>query len=91
MALIRDVVGRLVQEELQQMIADRRFSPAEEERLRSRAMALGVQQLSFGPDGDALLQHLRRLWELENGNLPTEPASITLQRGEICHAVVPAR
>lgn len=70
-------------------IADQRLSPAEMIDLRALATALGAS-LSFDQATQGLLDRYSLLWDIDNGNLPSIPVPLVLQRGEVCHATASA-
>jgi hypothetical protein len=73
-----------------EVVADRRVSPAEQERLRQLAARLGMEhdfRTQIGPQ----LEKFILLWRVENEALPVIPVAISLQRGEVCHCQFGAR
>ena len=68
---------------------DRRLSPDEDAQLSALARQLNVT-LSHDNATAATLDRFRLLWRIENGELPLVTPPIRLQRGEQCHATIPA-
>lgn len=79
----------LLQRVLNQATADRRLSPEEEGQLAALADNLGAK-IAYDAATLAALDRCRLLWRIEQGDLPDVPVPIRLQRGERCHANIPA-
>jgi len=82
--IYRKSAGDLLQSTLESAVADQRLSPTE-----FREYSLLAQRLGLDPNLDeatkAKLHRYALLWRIENGEMPTVPVSINLQRGEVCH------
>lgn len=70
--------------------SDQRLSPDELADIHALARGLGVN-LAFDDNTKRTFDRLSLLWRVENGDLPTVPVPVNLQRTEICHAVASAR
>jgi len=79
-----ELAAPLVRERLDKAIADRRLSPLELDDVRSYARSLGIVELQFDSEFQALIDRFSLLWRIENGQLPGVAIPITLQRGETC-------
>jgi hypothetical protein len=79
-----ELAAPLVRERLDKAIADRRLSPHELDDVRSYAKSLGIVEMQFDDEFQALIDRYSLLWRIENGQLPSIAVSITLQRGETC-------
>jgi hypothetical protein len=87
------IVGRAVQplmdEEVRRVVADGRYSLEEEADLKAFATALGAN-LTSDATSTAALASMRRLWLIENGQMPILTSPISLKRGETLHFTSPA-
>lgn len=66
--------------------ADSRLSPDELADMHAIARGLSIS-LSFNEATKETFDRMSLLWRIENGELPTVPVSLNLQRNELCHAV----
>jgi len=88
-AIRAESIGPLFQRVLDNATSDRRLSPDEDAQLSALARQLNVT-LTHDTATVATLDRFRLLWRIENGELPLVTPSIRLQRGEQCHATIPA-
>ncbi len=88
-AIRAESIGPLFQRVLDNATSDRRLSPDEDAQLSALARQLNVT-LTHDNATAATLDRFRLLWRIENGELPLITPSIRLQRGEQCHATIPA-
>jgi hypothetical protein len=79
-----ELAAPLVRERLDEAIADRRLSPHELDEVRAYAESLGIVELQFDTRFQALVDRFSLLWRIENGQLPSVAAPITLEAGENC-------
>jgi hypothetical protein len=79
-----ELAAPLVRERLDQAIADRRLSPHEMDDVRAYANSLGIVELRFDSQFQALVDRFSLLWRIENGQLPSVAVPMTLERGETC-------
>lgn len=82
--LVKQEIQPLLNGALEAALADRRFSPAEEQSIERLASALGVAY-TLEPSAREAARAYRLMWEIENGNLPEIAVPISLQRKEVCH------
>jgi hypothetical protein len=82
--LYRTPAGELLQSTLDAAIADQRLSPTEFRELGLLAQRLGIEP-KFDDATKAKLHRFALLWRVENGEMPSVPTPIKLQRGEVCH------
>jgi hypothetical protein len=83
-AVWTELAAPLVRERLDQAIADRRLAPHELDDVRAYAKSLGIVELKFDSRFQALVDRFSLLWRIENGQLPSVAAPVTLQEGETC-------
>jgi hypothetical protein len=83
-AVWTELAAPLVRERLDQAIADRRLAPHELDDVRAYAQSLGIVELKFDSRFQALVDRFSLLWRIENGQLPSVAAPITLHEGESC-------
>jgi hypothetical protein len=77
----------LVQGAFNSAVADRRLSPEEDAEIKAIAENLH-RNIKFDKEATAeSLDYFRLLWRLEQGELPEIAATISLRRGEVCHAM----
>lgn len=81
-----DLAKQFVQKVLESSIADQKLSPEEDTELRAIAKNLGVE-IVLEDKTKALLDKYRLFWLVENGEIPTVPVEINLQRNERCYFV----
>jgi len=79
----------IIQEQADVLLADKRYSPEDETALKELAIAIGGQ-LEVDADTQAVLRKYRLLWDIDNGDIPTIPAAISLFKGEKCYSEVVA-
>lgn len=72
------------------IVADERVTRGELQELDDLGSALGVE-IQFDSATKASLARYYRLWLIENGEPPSIPVDITLQKGEIAHFATFAR
>jgi hypothetical protein len=75
---------RLLKEMLDRSVEDRRLSPTEQADLSAAVANLGVD-LDFRDINREELSYFALLWRIENGDLPSLPTSVSLERGETCY------
>lgn len=73
-----------VQNYVEQIIADQRLSPNEEQELQAIAASLNVN-VRLNEQTQAQLKKLKLYWALENLPLPVIPPDIIIQKSETCH------
>lgn len=73
-----------IRREVDRITDDLRISPQEWEDLQKLARVLRVS-LEVEEASREQFDRMKRLWLLENGDMPTVEPDIILQRGEICH------
>ena len=78
------MLGGIAQQRFNEMLADRRFTPAEFAELETLARNLGTD-LTFDEHTQNQLRRYALLWQVEHGELPSVDAPIALQKGEVCH------
>ncbi len=82
-------VKSLVQGTVNSSLSDAMLSPEEESEFKALAATLGVT-LEYSETSQAALAQARLKWRIRFGELPTIDADVMLQRGEVCHFMVPA-
>ena len=70
-------------------LADGRLSPAEEEELRQMAASLRLT-IKHDTKTSDLIEKFRKLWQIEEGDLPVITPNLNLPRNEVCHAHIAA-
>lgn len=73
---------------LSEMIADRRMSPDELESFARLGADLDIE-IESNAEVENHLARFAELWRIENGQMPTVEAAITLQKSETCHFAAP--
>lgn len=73
---------------LRQTMSDERVSASEQTAMTALARQLGIQPSIDGATR-VRLDRMALLWRIENGEFPTVPAPIALQRGETCYFTCP--
>lgn len=74
----------IVQDYIKSMIADFRVSPEEIKTYETLCKDLSVS-VSMDDASKRTLEKYKRLWKIENGDLPVCTADIILQKSEVCH------
>jgi hypothetical protein len=74
----------LIQKRLDEAIADHRLSPHKLDDVRAYATSLGIVELKFDSQSQAMIDPCSLLWRIENGQLPSIAVPISLQKGETC-------
>ncbi|MBU3729109.1 MAG: hypothetical protein FGM37_07670, partial [Phycisphaerales bacterium] len=82
-------VKSLVQGTVDSALGDAMLSPEEESEFKALAANLGVG-LEYSETSKAALAQARLNWRIRFGDLPVIDADVMLQRGEVCHFMVPA-
>jgi hypothetical protein len=83
--IYRDQAEQKMQNYFKGATSDARLSPDEESELEAIASSLGVT-VAHDPKSLALYHRLRLYWLIENGEVPTIPVDIRLQKNEACYA-----
>jgi hypothetical protein len=80
---------RIAQMAFDQALATGRLAPTEDARLQRLGQALGTT-LIFDAAAQSKVDRARLLGRIASGDLPTIAVDVILQRGEVCHAQLPA-
>lgn len=79
-----EIRNSIVQNYVNSMIADFRVSPEEIRNYETLCKDLSVS-VSMDDESKRTLEKYKRLWNIENGDLPVCTAEVILQKSEVCH------
>ncbi len=81
--VFKPIGERIVTEYINEITADERISPEEEAKLTKLVAGL-KSKLELDEKSQAMLNRMRLMWEIENGNLDPIPTEILLPKNELC-------
>lgn len=84
--IYKEIVGRYINDFVQNIISEQRYSLEKEKELEDLKKSLSLN-LNFDNNTKELLDKYRVFWQIDNGDLPIETCSISLQSKEICHFI----
>ncbi|MGY6561503.1 MAG: hypothetical protein ACXITV_05310 [Luteibaculaceae bacterium] len=76
--------SKKLQEAASEVVSNKRVSPEEEAFLKRLSESMRID-ISMDKENQEYFDYLKRLWQIENGELPTVNTTFRLQRGEVCY------
>jgi hypothetical protein len=79
-----EIGSKRLQDFASEIVSNKRVSPEEDALLHQLADAMRID-LKFDEENKAYFDFLRKLWQLENGDLEEQPTNFRLQLNEVCY------
>jgi hypothetical protein len=81
-----EIRRNVIQAYVDSIIADGEISPEEDQELQDSAASLKVQ-LSLNENTKQVMEKMRRVWQINHGELPIISPDVILPKNEICHYI----